>query len=197
MEPTETQGTPNARNNVTNASDRSETSRPYQERKTFMETAPTAHHNLTPAMLDEATAQEIAALTANELNLLRIELSEHAMLLKARSDVLQTAISLRYITKAKAQLRANQLDTGTTHIIEGDLDIAVNIPKSVSWDQPGLMAALDTMPIEDARHYADFSVKVSETTFKGAPPAIKHKLEKHRTVKPGKPKIEFKAAKKD
>jgi len=157
-------------------------------------TEPTRDHNLTPAMLDDAQAHDIAALTAQKLNHLKNHLVEDAMILKARSDVLQAAISLRYLGKAKAQPRSNQLDTGTTHIIEGDLDVTVTVPKGVSWDQTGLMAELATMDVEDARHYADFSVKISETKLKGAPPGIQRKLVKHRTVTPGKPKFEFKPA---
>ena len=41
-----------------------------------MEPTPRTEHNLSPAMLDDATMQDIAALTATELNLLRLKLAE-------------------------------------------------------------------------------------------------------------------------
>lgn len=163
-----------------------------------MQPTPTSNnsHNLTPSFLDDATITDIENLTAPELNHLKNMLNNDATILAARSAVLQAAISSRYLDQAKTYLRANKLDTGTAHVIDGDIDVTVTIPKSVSWDQDGLLAELDQMEKEDARHYAKLSVTVSETMFKGAPPAVQRKLGKHRTLKPGKAKFEFKPAKK-
>ena len=157
---------------------------------------PTKQHNLSPAYLDGAAAEELHKLTATELMHLRTELLNDAALLKSRSDVLQGLIAARYLDKAKAQLRSNGMDCGTTHVFDDEVDIVINVPKSVAWDQAGLMAELNNMPKEDARHYGDLTVKVSETNYKGAPPGIKRQLDKHRTVKPGTPKIELKPIKK-
>ena len=44
------------------------------------------------------------------------------------------------LEQAKAQLLAENKDTGTTHVIDGDFDVTVEVSKDVSWDQKALQA---------------------------------------------------------
>lgn len=151
-------------------------------------------HNRTVEWIDEADVADVAKLSAVELEHLKDQLDQQSKAIKARQARLQSGMERRFLDQAKADLRAKQQDTGTAHVIDDDRDVVVTIPKTVTWDQAALLAALDAMKAEDAKHYAKLTVSVDETKFKNAPPDIQNALAPARTVKPGKAKFEFKPA---
>ena len=70
---------------------------------------------------------------------------------------------------------ADGKDTGTTHLIDGELDIAVEIDKTVKWDQAKLPVIWDRIAAtgDDPRQYIEVKYSVSETRYKAWPDTLK------------------------
>lgn len=102
------------------------------------------------------------------------------------SSVIQAGLDMRFGEHAKAQLLADDKDTGTTHLTEGDFDVAVEISKDVSWDQKALQAIWQRIAAagEDPTQYITVKYSVSETRFKAWPDAFRQPFLEARTVKP-------------
>ena len=142
--------------------------------------------NLTPNAIAELDVADLAALSATDLCVLQAQLAGDAKVLKARSEKLNAAIERRYAELARsAYLKAGK-DTGTIHLDDAGHDIEVTIGKTVDWDQDKLVAILDEMPVEQARHFAKITFAVDERKFAAAIPDIQAALAAARTVKPGK-----------
>lgn len=125
----------------------------------------------------------------------KVELAE---LLDAMSDAvgqakaaLNQSYSDLYGASARAQLLAQGKDSGTTHILEDDFDISIEIDKTVKWDQKQLAAIFERIAAsgEKATDYIDLKYGVSETRFKSWPETLKKPFEAARTVTPGKPRF--------
>ncbi|WP_310533171.1 hypothetical protein [Novosphingobium sp.] len=85
-------------------------------------------------------------------------------------------------------------DTGTHHRTDGDFDIKVTVPKTVSWDQPRLASAIATIRDEwegDPAEYVETKLSIMERKFDAWPAPIRDLFAPARTVKAGKPKIEI------
>ena len=89
--------------------------------------------------------------------------------------------------------------TGTTHLVDGDYDIKITVPKNVSWEQDKMRAAVETIKGwgEDPAEYVDTKITVSERAYDAWPSAIRDLFEPARTVKQGKPKFDLSVAKKE
>jgi len=114
----------------------------------------------------------------------RNELKEKYDVAKKELALINEVLDAKHYNEARNELASQNKNFGTV-IINTDsnhLQMKVNVKKKVSWDQVGLMQALDTMDQEDARHYGKISVTIEERKYTNAPPAIKSKLEPHRTV---------------
>ena len=107
------------------------------------------------------------------------------------STLIQGGLDLRYAEQARAQLLADGKDTGTTHIVEGEYDIAIEIGKDAQWDQKDLWDIWNRIAAsgEDPSQYIVAKYSVSETKFKAWPDAIRKPFEAARTVKPKTPKF--------
>lgn len=101
---------------------------------------------------------------------------------------------LRYGEQARAQLLTNGSDTGTTHVIDGDFDITVEIDKTVTHDQEKLAEIFQRIATsgEDPRQYIDVKFTVSERKYSSWPEVLRAPFAAVRTVKPGKPKYTIK-----
>ena len=152
---------------------------------------PMNHHNLTPEWLDEATAEEIAALTPATLDTLRTYLDADVTALKTRLGKLEQGITARYGERARAAF-APKGWTGTIHLDDGEYDIEINAAKTVKWVQSQLVEILDALPEDIARHLAKVTVSIDERKYLAALPDIQAKLLPARTVSPGKWKFSFK-----
>ena len=114
----------------------------------------------------------------------RNEIKEQSDTAKKELALINEVLDAKHYNEARNELASQNKNFGTV-IINTDsnhLQMKVNVKKKVSWDQVGLMQALDTMDQEDARHYGKISVTVEERKYATATPAIKAKLEPHRTV---------------
>ena len=107
------------------------------------------------------------------------------------SNLVQAGLELRYGEQARAQLLAQGQDTGTTHIPDGDFDIAVEIGKDVKWDAQGLAELVAKIEATggDPREYVEIKYSVSEAKFKAWPQTLRAPFEALRTVTPKAPKF--------
>ena len=105
--------------------------------------------------------------------------------LKAELKDIEEQISNTFLDRAKQSLMTEGKDFGTAHILAGNRKIKAVLRKKVTWDQEALRKALDTMPVDDARHYGKLTFSVEERKYNEAPPRVKELLEECRTVELG------------
>jgi len=102
---------------------------------------------------------------------------------KEQLKIINEVFEQKFGNTARDRLREQGKDFGSTSImVTNDIKLNVTMRKKVEWDQVGLMATLDTMDQQEARHYGKISVTVEERKYSTAPPSIKALLEPHRTV---------------
>ena len=102
---------------------------------------------------------------------------------KEQLKIINEVFEQKFGNTARDRLREQGKDFGSTSImVTNDIKLNVTMRKKVEWDQVGLMATLDTMDQQEARHYGKVSVTVEERKYSTAPPSIKALLEPHRTV---------------
>ena len=106
--------------------------------------------------------------------------------LAALSNMIQAGLDMRYGEQAKAQMLAENKDTGTTHVIDGDFDVTVEVSKDVSWDQKALQAIWSRMVAagQDPTEFITAKYSVSESRFKAWPEVFRQPFMAARTVKP-------------
>ena len=92
------------------------------------------------------------------------------------------ALENRYSEPAKDLLRQEGKDFGTATLIENNYKIKVEMRKKVDWDQNKLRDFLETLPPQEASHYAKVSITVPEAKFTNAVPEVQDKLKEFRTV---------------
>ena len=103
--------------------------------------------------------------------------------LKKDLQTINEVFEHKYGNTARDKLREAGKDFGSTSfMIANNIKLNATFRKKVEWDQVGLMATLDTMDQQEARHYGKISVTVEERKYSTAPPSIKALLEPHRTV---------------
>ena len=105
--------------------------------------------------------------------------------LKAELKDVEQQISDTFLDRAKQSLMTEGKDFGTAHILAGNRKVKAVLRKKVTWDQEALRKALDTMPVDDARHYGKLTFSVEERKYNEAPPRVKELLEECRTVELG------------
>ncbi len=105
--------------------------------------------------------------------------------LKAELKDIEQQISDTFLDRAKQSLMTEGKDFGTAHILSGNRKVKAVLRKKVTWDQEALRKALDTMPVDDARHYGKLTFSVEERKYNEAPPRVKELLEECRTVELG------------
>ena len=87
-----------------------------------------------------------------------------------------------YLDFAQKRLRSEGKDFGTVNFKDGDVTVKVELRKRVSWDEAGLKTFLDTLPKEEAFHYAKVSISIPEAKYSNATPDVQRKLQEYRTV---------------
>jgi hypothetical protein len=105
--------------------------------------------------------------------------------LAALSTMIQAGLDMRFGEQAKSQLLAENKDTGTTHVFEGDFDVTVEVSKDVSWDQKELQAIWSRMVAagQDPTEFITAKYSVSESRFKAWPEVFRQPFMTARTVK--------------
>ena len=112
----------------------------------------------------------------------REDLKSQIQALKDKQAVLNDDLAVRFGNTARNRLSEDGKDYGSVTLNEEGYKIKVTLRQKVSWDQEGLAQTLMNMSQDDARHYAKITYGIDERKYNNAPPAIKSKLQDHRTV---------------
>ena len=139
---------------------------------------------------------ELAQLPVELLAALQGELDHAAKQLKAASAKFNTALEVRYATRAAEARRACGKDTGTVRLVDGDYTVVADLPKRVDWDQEKLaqIAANIADSGEDPAEFIDTKLSVSERKYGALPEAWHKGFEPARTVKTGMLKVTLERA---
>jgi len=145
----------------------------------------------TVLQLETITASRLTTVPTGAIAQLTDLLDTVAVRIKAAQAVVVQTVTDRYGEQAKTQLLAEGRDTGTTHIADGDIDVAVEIGKDVKWEQATLkqLARRIAEGGEDPAEYIEVKYTVSERKYSAWPDTIRRVFEPARTVTPKAPKV--------
>ena len=140
----------------------------------------------TVLQLENITQDRLAAVATGGIAELIDLLDGIAARIKSAQGEVSKTLSTRYGEHAKSQLLASGRDTGTTHLIDGDYDVTVEVGKDVKWDAKGLAELVTKIDATggDAREYVEIKYSVSEAKFKAWPQSLRAPFEALRTVTP-------------
>ena len=132
---------------------------------------------------------EVIDLPAEHLALLQEEARSRLDIAKRALDWIEGAIALRYEQRAIGVRAAAGKDTGIVRFQDGAVEVAVELPKRVEWDQRRLAALAEQIRAggEDPGEYVELTFKVSERAYAAWPERIRSAFEPARTVRTGKP----------
>jgi hypothetical protein len=131
---------------------------------------------------------DVIALPAEHLALLQTDAREALDAAKRMQDWIEAAIALRYEQRAIGARAAAGKDTGTVRFQDGAVEIAVDLPKRVEWNQARLAALSEQIRAggEDPSEYLEVSFKVPERAYTAWPERIRTAFEPARTVRAGR-----------
>ena len=134
---------------------------------------------------------ELALMPVELLASLQAELAHASQQLKAATARFNTALEVRYATRAAEARRACGKDTGTVRLVEGDYTVIADLPKRVDWDQEKLAAMVERIRAagENPTDYVDIAYKVPERNYTAWPDPIRQGFEPARTVRAGALKV--------
>ena len=113
----------------------------------------------------------------------REDLKQQLEHIKNKQADMNKQLELRFGNYAKEKLNSENKDYGSTTLNEGGFKVKVTLRQKVTWDQDGLVQTfMNDLSEDDAKHYAKITYGIDERKYNSAPPAIKDKLQKHRTV---------------
>ena len=118
---------------------------------------------------------DVIALPAEHLALLQADAREALDAAKRLQDWIEAAIALRYEQRAIGARAAAGKDTGTVRFQDGAVEIAVDLPKRVEWNQARLAALSEQIRAggEDPNEYLEVSFKVPERAYTAWPERIR------------------------
>ena len=132
---------------------------------------------------------DLLALPAEHLALLQEDARAGLDAANRMRDWIEGTIALRYEQRAVGARAAAGKDTGTVRFQDGSVEVVVDLPKRVDWDQPRLATLAEQIRAggEDPGEYVEVSFKVSERAYTAWPERIRIAFEPARTVRTGKP----------
>ncbi|WP_137179247.1 hypothetical protein [Roseomonas sp. AR75] len=132
---------------------------------------------------------DVIALPPEHLALLQADARDAVDSAKRTQDWIEAAIALRFEQRAIGARAEARKDTGVVRFQEGTVEIAVELPKRVEWDQRrlGTLAEQIRAGGEDPSEYLEVSFKVSERAYTAWPDRIRKAFEPARTVRTGRP----------
>lgn len=149
-----------------------------------------AHRTNRPTLeaLRHMPVSDVIALPAEHLALLQTDAREALDAAKRMQDWIEAAIALRYEQRAIGARAAAGKDTGTVRFQDGAVEIAVDLPKKVEWDQARLAALSEQIRTggEDPGQYIEVSFKILERAYTAWPERIRQAFEPARTVRNGR-----------
>ena len=134
----------------------------------------------------DLSAQVIRDLPLENVAALQRFITDAKSELATLAAMVQTGMELRYGEQAKAHLLAQGKDTGTTHILDGEFDIGVEIGKEAKYEPKGLAELVAKIKATggDPSEYVEIKYSVSEAKFKAWPQTLRAPFEALRTVTP-------------
>ena len=134
---------------------------------------------------------DLAQMPVELLASLQAELSHATKQLKAATARFNSALEVRYATRASEARRACGKDTGTVRLADGNYTVVADLPKRVDWDQEKLAQIAQNIADsdEDPAEFIDTKLTVSERKYTALPEAWRKGFEPARTVKVGALKI--------
>src|ERR1700761_2872521 len=93
------------------------------------------HNQLTLRDLSDLSADDVAAVSVDQLELLQAELAEVVQETKGHASKLSAGLAVRYAEKAAASRKSSGKDTGTVTLTDGDFKVAADLPKKVTYHQ--------------------------------------------------------------
>ena len=132
---------------------------------------------------------DLLALPAEHLALLQEDARAGLDAANRLRDWIEGTIALRYEQRAVSTRAAAGKDTGTVRFQDGAVEVTVDLPKRVDWNQPRLASLAEQIRAggEDPGQYVEVSFKVSERAYTAWPDRIRAAFEPARTVRTGKP----------
>ena len=113
----------------------------------------------------------------------REDLKQQLEHIKNKQADMNKQLELRFGNYAREKLNSDNKDYGSTTLNEAGFKVKVTLRQKGTWDQDGLVQTfMNALSEDDAKHYAKITYGVDERKYNSAPPAIKDKLQKHRTV---------------
>lgn len=134
---------------------------------------------------------ELAQMPVELLAALQGELDHASKQLKAATARFNTALEVRYATRAAEARRACGKDTGTVRLVDGDYTVVADLPKRIEWDQEKLAQIARSISDsgDDPAEFIDTKLTVSERKYTALPEAWRKGFEPARTVKTGALKV--------
>jgi hypothetical protein len=132
---------------------------------------------------------EMLALPSEHLALLQEDARTALDAANRMRDWIEGTIALRYEQRAVGARAAAGKDTGTVRFQDGAVEVVVDLPKRVDWDQPRLASLAEQIRAggEEPGQYVEITFKVSERAYTAWPDRIRAAFEPARTVRTGKP----------
>ncbi|MBF0182381.1 MAG: hypothetical protein HQM03_20385 [Magnetococcales bacterium] len=157
---------------------------------------PITVHTPTAITLDQLRQMpigEITALPVRELARLQQEAAEAMGRVKLLNDLLDGVFARRFGEQAAAIRQESGKSFGIIRFQDGDVEIAMDLPKRPSWDQAKLAGIVQTIRDagDDPAQYVDTSFDVSERKYTAWPENIRRVFEPARVVKSGKPSFKL------
>lgn len=148
---------------------------------------------ITINQLRQMPLGDVAALPASELARLQKELAEAVNHTKLVSDLLDGVLVRRFGDHAATIRQETGKDFGMIRFQDGDVEVAMDLPKRPSWDQGKLAAIVQTIREtgDDPSQFVETSFDVSERKYTAWPDNIRRVFEPARTVKAGKPSFKL------
>ena len=142
----------------------------------------------TLAQLREMDAKQASSLPTAHLAMLLEDVAAQKADTKTLDDRLNDAMALRFGPLAAEARAAAGKDTGRVSLDDGEFVVRADLPKSVTWDQSKLEAAVDVVrswgdPVSD---YVGIKLTVAESKYTAWPATIRNVFEPARTVGTGK-----------
>jgi hypothetical protein len=146
-----------------------------------------------PDRLTAMTEADLAALPAEQLCEVHVNLAQLVDWVKKAQAKVHTAMQRRYAEQERAARLEAGKDFGTVRFQDGCVRVAVDTPKRVSWDQKQLAAMAERIAASGDRieDYLDVEFSVPESRFNNWPTALREQFSEARTVKPGKRAFEL------
>ena len=134
---------------------------------------------------------ELAQMPVEMLASLQAELAEARKRLNTLTARFNSALEVRYATRAAEARRSCGKDTGTVRLVDGDYTVVADLPKRIDWNQEKLahIAANIAQSGEDPTEFIDTRLTVSERKYSALPEAWRKGFEPARTVKVGALKV--------